>query len=170
MSYGVAPPQNLRPSCFGSLVMGLVLLVGGLFVGAWLFMLAVGVVRGEWVHSVPTIGYWASVKVCAFGLPLLLSPIWARMEITTPFGCFSFILTLIVGGAGLLLAVSWLFMLGVGVVHGEWLAGLPTIGYWSSVKVCAFGLPLMLSPLVRPATRIRARPVDHTPLDDVDLY
>lgn len=32
---------------------------------------------------------------------------------------------------------GWLFMLTVGVVHGEWLPMMPTIGYWSAVKVSA---------------------------------
>lgn len=30
---------------------------------------------------------------------------------------------------------AWLLMLTVGVIHGEWLSGMPTIGYWSSVLV-----------------------------------
>jgi len=161
--------QSPRPSCFGDLIIGLAFVVGGLFVGAWLFMLAVGVVHGEWVHGLPTIGYWSSVKVCAFGLPLLLSPIWARVE-AQAFGCLSFVLTTILGGAVLLFLVSWLFMLGVGVVHGEWLHGLPTVGYWSSVKVCAFGLPLMLSPLVRVVSWRKERPHDRPALDDLDFY
>jgi hypothetical protein len=161
--------QNPRSSCFGSLVTFLALLAGGLFLGAWLFMLAVGVVHSEWVHSLPTIGYWASVKVCAFGFPLLLSPILARMEITG-FGCLSLIPTMIVGAIGLLFLVSWLFMLGVGVVHDEWLTELPTIGFWSSVKVCAFVLPLMLSPLARFGTPRRERPDSRTPPDDFELY
>lgn len=38
--------------------------------------------------------------------------------------------------AGALLG-GWLFMLTIGVVHGEWLGGMPTIGYWSAVKVSA---------------------------------
>jgi hypothetical protein len=44
---------------------------------------------------------------------------------------------------GMLFLESWLFMLGVGVVHAEWLSGLPTIGYWASVKIWVFALPLM---------------------------
>lgn len=30
---------------------------------------------------------------------------------------------------------AWLFMLTVGVMHGEWLTMMPTIGYWSAAKV-----------------------------------
>lgn len=29
---------------------------------------------------------------------------------------------------------AWMFMLTVGVMHGEWLTMMPTIGYWSAVK------------------------------------
>lgn len=32
---------------------------------------------------------------------------------------------------------GWLLMLTVGVIHGEWLPMMPTIGYWSAVKVSA---------------------------------
>jgi len=32
-------------------------------------------------------------------------------------------------------AFGWLFMLLVGVVHAEWLPGLPTIGYWWAVLI-----------------------------------
>jgi hypothetical protein len=34
-----------------------------------------------------------------------------------------------------ILLEAWLFMLLVGVVHGEWLPMMPTIGWWSSVLV-----------------------------------
>lgn len=30
---------------------------------------------------------------------------------------------------------GWMLMLTVGVIHGEWLPMMPTIGYWSAVKV-----------------------------------
>lgn len=32
---------------------------------------------------------------------------------------------------------GWLLMLTVGVIHGEWLPMMPTLGYWSAVKVSA---------------------------------
>lgn len=32
-------------------------------------------------------------------------------------------------------STAWLFMLAVGVVHGEWLPMMPTVGYWSSVLI-----------------------------------
>ena len=32
-------------------------------------------------------------------------------------------------------AMSWLFMLTVGVVHGEWLPMMPTVTYWESVLI-----------------------------------
>jgi len=38
---------------------------------------------------------------------------------------------------------GWMFMLTVGVIHGEWLPMMPTIGYWSAVKV-SFMLSLMM--------------------------
>lgn len=41
-----------------------------------------------------------------------------------------------------LFAEAWAFMVLVGVVHGEWLPGMPTIGYWSAVKV-GFALSLL---------------------------
>ena len=28
---------------------------------------------------------------------------------------------------------AWTFMLTIGVVHGEWLTMMPTIGFWSSL-------------------------------------
>lgn len=31
------------------------------FVNGWLFMLAVDLVHNEWIHSLPTIGYWWAV-------------------------------------------------------------------------------------------------------------
>jgi hypothetical protein len=42
-----------------------------------------------------------------------------------------------------MLAGGWLLMLFIGVVHGEWLPNMPTIGYWSAVKVSAM-LSLMV--------------------------
>lgn len=32
-------------------------------------------------------------------------------------------------------ATSWLWMLFVGVVHGEWLPMMPTVTYWQSVLI-----------------------------------
>lgn len=36
---------------------------------------------------------------------------------------------------GILLLCGWFFMLGVGVVHHDWLPGLPTVGYFTAVVV-----------------------------------
>lgn len=30
---------------------------------------------------------------------------------------------------------GWFFMLGVGVMHHDWVAGLPTVGYWPAVMI-----------------------------------
>lgn len=35
----------------------------GALLGGWLLMLTVGVIHGEWLHDMPTIGYWSAVKV-----------------------------------------------------------------------------------------------------------
>lgn len=43
-------------------------------------------------------------------------------------------LFLIIVAAGALIG-GWLLMLTVGVIHGEWLPMMPTIGYVSAVKV-----------------------------------
>lgn len=53
----------------------LVVVVAGALFGGWIFMLTVGVVHGEWLPMMPTIGYWSAVKVSAmlsllFGLAL----------------------------------------------------------------------------------------------------
>jgi hypothetical protein len=45
----------------------------------------------------------------------------------------------------MLVMVSWLFMLGVGVVHAEWFRDLPTIGFWTSVKIWTFAVPFMFA-------------------------
>lgn len=37
----------------------------GALLGGWLLMLTVGVIHGEWLHDMPTIGYWSAVKVSA---------------------------------------------------------------------------------------------------------
>jgi len=47
-----------------------------------------------------------------------------------------FVLAPIVFAAGALFG-GWMLMLTVGVIHGEWLTDMPTIGYWSAVKVSA---------------------------------
>ncbi|MEU5155620.1 hypothetical protein [Glycomyces sp. NPDC021274] len=39
------------------------LIPASIFVEAWLLMLLVGVVHGEWLPMMPTIGYWSSVLV-----------------------------------------------------------------------------------------------------------
>lgn len=33
------------------------------FYRGWIFMLVVGVIHAEWIHQLPTIGYWWSVLV-----------------------------------------------------------------------------------------------------------
>lgn len=48
------------------------------------------------------------------------------------------ILAAIVAAIAYVLLTGWLFMLTVGVIRGEWLAELPTIGYSSAVLVAAF--------------------------------
>lgn len=40
-----------------------VLLFAGPMIGGWLFMLTIGVIHGEWLPMMPTIGYWSAVKV-----------------------------------------------------------------------------------------------------------
>ena len=32
-------------------------------------------------------------------------------------------------------STAWLFMLTVGVIHGEWLPMMPTVSYWESVLI-----------------------------------
>lgn len=44
---------------------GLVLSVLYALAAGWALMLAVGVVRGEWLPDCPTIGYWPAVLVAA---------------------------------------------------------------------------------------------------------
>lgn len=140
-----------RPSCIGAVGTALVLASGGLLLVAWLFMLAVGAARSEWVPELPPIGYWSSVKICAFGVPAVLAPVLSRVEVQGAPWLFAVPLA-----AGMLLLVSWLFMLGVGVVHGEWLSGLPTIGFWASVKIWIFAVPLMFVSALWPQ-RLKAR-------------
>jgi hypothetical protein len=60
---------------WGFLLTMLVVVVAGALFGGWIFMLTVGVVHGEWLPMMPTIGYWSAVKVSAmlsllFGLAL----------------------------------------------------------------------------------------------------
>lgn len=138
-------------SCLGAIVAVLALASGALLLAAWLFMLAVGTARSEWVPELPPVGYWSSVKICAFGVPAVLAPVLSRVEVEGAPWVFAIPLA-----AGMLFLVSWLFMLGVGVVHGEWLAGLPTIGYWASVKIWVFAVPLMFISILRPQ-RVSAR-------------
>lgn len=42
-----------------------------------------------------------------------------------------------------LLLVAWVFMIGIGVIHAEWLGELPTIGYAASVGVSTMLLVLV---------------------------
>jgi hypothetical protein len=44
-------------------------------------------------------------------------------------GCLMAIWT----GASVALISGWMFMLGVGIVHHEWIHQCPTIGYWWAV-------------------------------------
>jgi hypothetical protein len=60
---------------WGFLLTMFVVVVAGALFGGWIFMLTVGVVHGEWLPMMPTIGYWSAVKVSAmlsllFGLAL----------------------------------------------------------------------------------------------------
>lgn len=57
------------------LIAALVWLVVGTLLGGWLFMLTVGVVHGEWLPMMPTIGYWSAVKV-SFMLSLTTGFAW----------------------------------------------------------------------------------------------
>lgn len=50
------------------------------------------------------------------------------------FGWLVTLAIMVVAGA---LLGGWLLMLTVGVIHGEWLPMMPTLGYWSAVKVSA---------------------------------
>lgn len=38
--------------------------------------------------------------------------------------------------------IAWLLMLIVGIVHADWLPALPTVGYWTTLLLCAllFGM------------------------------
>jgi hypothetical protein len=123
----------------------LVLASGAVLLAAWLFTQAVAAARSDWVPELPPVGYWSAVKICAFGIPAVLAPVLSRIEVEgAPW------LLAIPVAAGMWFLVSWLFMLGVGVVHGEWLAGLPTIGFWASVKIWVFAVPLMFISVLRP--------------------
>lgn len=37
--------------------------IGLTFVGGWVFMLTVGIIHHEWLHQVPTLGYWPSFLI-----------------------------------------------------------------------------------------------------------
>lgn len=52
-------------------IAALAIIVIGALVGGWIFMLTVGVIHGEWLPMMPTIGYWSAVKV-SFMLSLTL--------------------------------------------------------------------------------------------------
>ena len=52
-------------------IAALAIIVLGALVGGWIFMLTVGVIHGEWLPMMPTIGYWSAVKV-SFMLSLTL--------------------------------------------------------------------------------------------------
>ncbi len=41
----------------------LVIVAAGALIGGWLLMLTVGVIHGEWLPMMPTIGYVSAVKV-----------------------------------------------------------------------------------------------------------
>ena len=66
----------------------------------------------------------------------------------------------LVGGA--LLLAAWLFMQAVAAAGSEWLAGLPTIGFWASVKIWVFAVPLMFISILRPQ-HVRARVTGTSP-------
>ncbi|MEV0646044.1 hypothetical protein AB0I28_12340 [Phytomonospora sp. NPDC050363] len=59
----------------------LVLLPLAILSGAWTFMLTVGVLRGEWVHNLPTLGYWDSVLITATAsAALFLKLLWGEIS------------------------------------------------------------------------------------------
>lgn len=59
----------------GIVIWFLVLIAAGAMFGGWLFMLTVGVIHGEWLPMMPTIGYWSAVKV-SFMLSLTIGIAW----------------------------------------------------------------------------------------------
>jgi hypothetical protein len=46
------------------------------------------------------------------------------------------VIALILAAAGIPLG-AWALMVTVGVVHGEWLPMLPTLGYWNALAITA---------------------------------
>lgn len=48
--------------------------------GAWTCMLTVGVIRGEWLHKLPTLGYWDSLLITgAASFALFAKSIWGAI-------------------------------------------------------------------------------------------
>lgn len=39
------------------------MVAAGAIVGGWLLMLTVGVIHGEWLPMMPTLGFWSALKV-----------------------------------------------------------------------------------------------------------
>lgn len=42
--------------------------------------------------------------------------------------------------AGMCLASAWLLMIGVGIVHADWITALPTIGFRTAVLLSMLGV------------------------------
>ena len=56
-----------------------------------------------------------------------------------------FISAIIIGIIGVFVE-SYCVMIGVGIIHGEWLHNVPTLGYWHAFLV-GFALVLVATPL-----------------------
>lgn len=59
-------------------MLALVIIAAGTLIGGWLFMLTAGVIHGEWLPMMPTIGYWSAVKV-SFMLSITVG-MWAGIS------------------------------------------------------------------------------------------
>lgn len=42
---------------------GMALIVIDILIGGYVFMLGVGFIHGEWIHQLPTLGYWQAVVI-----------------------------------------------------------------------------------------------------------
>lgn len=55
--------MNIFEGIVSAVITIVVVAVLGAFFGGWLLMLTVGVIHGEWLPMMPTIGFWSAVKV-----------------------------------------------------------------------------------------------------------
>lgn len=60
-----------RGKAVQKLITGLITSTVSAFLLGWYLMLAVGIAHGEWVHGLPTLGYWWSCLLVALLRPLL---------------------------------------------------------------------------------------------------